>query len=96
MKRAIAWLDERRQANGRADRPFAVGVNAEILFLGDPWFETSPFHLTGDPEPMAERLRRYRGIGVNQLQIRFRSRSARELCDQIDRFGTDVAPLLDD
>jgi probable F420-dependent oxidoreductase len=95
MKRAIAWLDERRQANGRADRPFAVGVNAEILYLGDPWFETGPFHLTGDPEPMADRLRRYRAIGVDQLQIRFRSRSAAELCDQIDRFGADVAPLLD-
>ncbi len=95
MKRAIAWLDERRQANGRADRPFAVGVNAEILYLGDPWFETGPFHLTGDPEPMADRLRRYRDIGVDQLQIRFRSRSAAELCDQIDRFGADVAPLLD-
>ena len=96
MKRAIAWLAERREANGRAHRPFAVGVNAEILYLGDPWFEEGPFHLTGDPEPMAERLRRYRGIGINQLQVRFRSRSAAELCDQIDRFGTDVAPLLND
>jgi len=96
MKRAIAGLAERREANGRAERPFVVGVNAEILFLGEPWFETSPFHLTGEPGPMAERLRRYRGIGVNQLQIRFRSRSASELCDQIDRFGTDVAPLLND
>jgi hypothetical protein len=69
-------------------------VNAEILYLGEPWFEPGPYHLTGDPEPMAERLRRYAGIGVNQLQIRFRSRSATELCDQIDRFGAEVAPNL--
>ena len=94
MRRAIVWLAERREQNGRADQPFAVGANAEILFLGDPWFETGPQHLTGEPEPMAERLRRYRGIGVNQIQIRFRSRSATELCDQIDRFGAEVAPLL--
>ena len=93
MKRAIAWLHERREANGRADRPFAVGANAEILFLGEPWFEVGPQHLTGEPEPMAERLRRYRGVGVDQIQIRFRSRSAAELCDQIDRFGAEVAPL---
>ena len=96
MKRAIAWMAERREANGRSDRPFVVGVNAEILYLGDPWFETGPMHLTGAPEPMAERLRRYRGIGVDQMQIRFRSRSATELCDQIDRFGAEVAPLLND
>jgi hypothetical protein len=44
---------------------------------------------------MAERLRRYRDIGVDQIQIRFRSRSAAELCDQIDRFGAEVAPLLE-
>jgi probable F420-dependent oxidoreductase len=94
MRRAIAWLAERREENGRAGQPFAVGANAEILYLGDPWFETGPQHLTGDPEPMAERLRRYRDIGVNQIQIRFRSRSAAELSDQIDRFGADVAPLL--
>ena len=96
MKRAIAWMAERREANGRSDRPFVVGVNAEILYLGDPFFETGPMHLTGAAEPMAERLRRYRGIGVDQLQIRFRSRSATELCDQIDRFGAEVAPLLND
>jgi probable F420-dependent oxidoreductase len=95
MRRAIAWLAERREENGRAGQPFAVGANAEILYLGDPWFETGPQHLTGDPEPMAERLRRYRDIGVNQIQIRFRSRSAAELCDQIDRFGAEVAPLLE-
>jgi probable F420-dependent oxidoreductase len=94
LRRAIAWLAERREENGRADRPFAVGANAEILYLGDPWFETGPQHLTGEPGPMVERLARYRDIGVNQIQIRFRSRSAAELCDQIERFGVEVAPGL--
>lgn len=94
MRRAIAWLAERRLSNGRDATPFSIGANAEVLFLGDPWFQTGPQHLTGDPEPMAERLRRYRDIGVDQIQIRFRSRSVSELCDQIDRFGAEVAPLL--
>ena len=94
MRRGIAWLQERREANGRADQPFAVGANAEILYLGDPWFEPGPQHLTGEPGPMIERLARYAAIGVNQIQIRFRSRSAAELCDQIDRFGVEVGPFL--
>jgi len=94
VKRAIAWIAERREASGRAELPFAVGAYSEILYLGDPWFEVGPQHLTGEAEPMAERLRRYRGIGVDQIQVRFRSRSAAELCDQIERFGVEVAPLL--
>ena len=68
---------------------------SEILYLGDPWFETGPQHLTGDPEPMVERLQRYRSVGADQIQVRFRSRSASELCDQIERFGVEVAPHLD-
>jgi probable F420-dependent oxidoreductase len=96
MKKAIAWLRERRERNGRADQPFAIGAMSEILYLGDPWFETGPQHLTGDPGPMAERLRRYRGVGADQIQVRFRSRSSAELSDQIDRFGVEVAPLLND
>jgi hypothetical protein len=31
---------------------------------------------------------------VNQLQVRFRSRSVDELADQVVAFATDVAPLL--
>ena len=56
--------------------------------------ETLTISLPQLDRPMAERLRRYSAIGVNQIQIRFRSRSAAELCDQIDRFGAEVAPHL--
>ena len=33
-------------------------------------------------------------MGANLCGVRFRSRSCDELCDQIDAFGRDVAPLL--
>jgi hypothetical protein len=33
-------------------------------------------------------------MGVTHAQVRFRSRSADELTDQIDAFGAAVAPLL--
>ena len=35
-------------------------------------------------------------MGVDQVQVRFRSRTCDELCDQIRAFAADVAPLLDD
>ena len=96
VRAAIAYLTERRQANGRADQPFAIGGNSEVLYLGDPWFEPGPGQLAGSAEVVAERLRKARSIGINQLQLRFHTRSAAELCDQIDAFGAQVAPLLND
>jgi probable F420-dependent oxidoreductase len=96
MKAAVAWLAERRAANGRADRPFAVGGNSGVLYVGDPWFEPGPAHLAGPPELIAERMRKAKAIGINQLQVRFHTRSVDELCDQLDAFGTQVAPLLND
>ncbi len=62
--------------------------------MGDPWFEPGPGQLAGAPEPMAERLRKAKSVGINQLQLRFHTRSGQELCDQLDAFGADVAPLL--
>jgi probable F420-dependent oxidoreductase len=91
---AIAWLHERREQNGRADLPFVVGGNSEVLYVGEPWFDAGPGFLTGEPEAMAERMRKARTIGINQLQLRFHTRSADELCDQLDAFGSQVAPRL--
>ena len=45
---------------------------------------------------IAERLRKAKAVGINQLQLRFHTRSCAELCDQIDAFGAEVAPLLND
>lgn len=93
MKKAIAWIHERRaQTNGGA--PIDIGVNTEPIYVGDAPFEIESFCATGSPDAIAARLLRYRAIGVDHLQIRFRSRSAAELIDQIEAFGRDVAPLL--
>jgi hypothetical protein len=39
-------------------------------------------------------LRVLAGLGVNQIQVAFRSRDAHELYDQIRVFGAEVAPLV--
>ena len=36
----------------------------------------------------------YRRLDVNQWQLRFIGRSASEVCDQIERFGAEVWPLV--
>jgi hypothetical protein len=43
---------------------------------------------------LAAYLSDYVAMGVHQLQVRFRSRSVDELCDQVRAFGAEVAPLL--
>lgn len=43
---------------------------------------------------MAAYLRPFAEAGIGQVQVRFPAHSVEELCDQISRFGTDVAPLV--
>jgi probable F420-dependent oxidoreductase len=93
MKAAVRFISERRHAT-RGDDPIDLGINTESIYVGESPFELGKYDLGGEPDKIAERLRSYGSIGVNQLQIRFRSRSADELCDQIRAFGADVGSLL--
>jgi probable F420-dependent oxidoreductase len=93
MKKAVQFIKEQR-AETRGDEPIDMGINTESVYVGDPPFEVAKYDLTGSPDKIAERLRSYRALGVNQLQVRFRSRSADELCDQIRAFGAEVGPAL--
>ncbi|MFI2434347.1 TIGR03619 family F420-dependent LLM class oxidoreductase [Streptomyces sp. NPDC018693] len=107
--RGDGWLpqgDPRDRLSDRIDRirriregaglrgPFTVGAIAEPLYVGAPGWDTGRRTLTGAPDALAESLRGYGAMGVNQLQVRFRSRSRTELTDQIRAFGAEVAPLL--
>lgn len=71
-----------------------IGAIAEPLYVGEPGWEVGRRTLSGAPERIAQSLREYRAMGVDQIQVRFRSRGCDELRDQMAAFGTDVAPLL--
>lgn len=74
--------------------PYTVGAIAEPLYVGTPAWDVGRRTLTGRPQALAESLRAYRAMGVDQIQVRFRSRSRAELTDQIAAFGGEVGPLL--
>ncbi|NEB05030.1 LLM class F420-dependent oxidoreductase [Streptomyces sp. SID13726] len=76
------------------DGPFAIGAIAEPLYVGTPAWDVGRRTLTGTPAALAESLRAYRAMGVDQIQVRFRSRAVSELLDQIERFGAEVGLLL--
>lgn len=89
----IARLRRLREAAG-IETPPVIGALTEALYVGEPGWAVGRRTLAGTPERIADSLREYRAMGVDQVQVRFRSRSRDELTDQMAAFGTDVAPLL--
>ena len=83
-----------RDEAGLDGAPFVLGAITEPLYLGTPAWDVGRRTLTGPPDALAESLRAYRAMGVDQIQVRFRSRSRTELTDQMAAFGADVAPTL--
>jgi probable F420-dependent oxidoreductase len=89
----VATIREHRK-KVRGDEPIEIGANSPWLYLGKPAFDMPPGSVTGSAETIAASLRELASMGANLCGVRFRSRSCDELCDQIDAFGRDVAPLL--
>ncbi|MFF0015872.1 LLM class F420-dependent oxidoreductase [Streptomyces sp. NPDC005374] len=94
--RLPAQIDRIRRLRAEAglDGPFTVGAIAEPLYVGTPAWDVGRRTLSGSPEELAESLRAYRAMGVDQLQVRFRSRGLSELTDQMAAFGAGIAPHL--
>ncbi|QNP72080.1 LLM class F420-dependent oxidoreductase [Streptomyces roseirectus] len=91
--RLPAQIETIRQLRSH-DGEFTVGAIAEPLYVGEPGWDVGRRTLTGRPEALADSLGEYAELGVDQIQVRFRSRSVDELTDQMGMFGTEVAPLL--
>jgi probable F420-dependent oxidoreductase len=90
----VATVREHRK-KVRGDEPIEIAANTPWLYLGTPPFEMPAGSVTGSGEVIAASLRELAAMGADMCGVRFRSRSCDELCDQIDAFGRDVAPLLD-
>lgn len=90
----LAELDGYREAAGRHES-FVVGALIGPTYVGEPDWDLGGPALTGPPEKLAHVLSKMAAIGVDQVQIRLRSRSVDELEDQIAAFGAGVLPLLE-
>jgi probable F420-dependent oxidoreductase len=78
----------------RGDETGDIGAISEWLYVGDPAWDVNRRCVSGSPEQIADSLLAWAKLGVNHLQVRFPSRSANELADQITAFGEQVGPLL--
>lgn len=90
---AIAFIAETRAEAGLPEA-FDIGVNAGPVFVGEPQHPVPDYTITGSPEAIAQRLSKLTGRGINQLQFQFQGVDAAQMCDQIERFGAEVVPLL--
>ncbi|MGW0598526.1 LLM class F420-dependent oxidoreductase [Streptomyces sp. NPDC002776] len=93
LPQQIARIRQLREQAG-IEAPFTIGAIVEPLYVGTPAWHVGRRTLTGGPDELAESLRAYRAMGVDQIQVRFRSRSRGELIDQIAAFGAGVGPHL--
>lgn len=93
MAAAIAFIKEHRSRT-RGAVAIEIGMNAPWLYLGKPSFETDPSTRSGTPAELAEIFHAMKRLGVQHCGVRFRSRSCDELIEQIERFGNEVAPLI--
>ncbi len=89
----IAYLRAHR-AKARGDVPIEIGANSEWLYVGKPGFDLGPNARSGGGEEIAASLRELGALGVQHVGVRFRTRSAAELVDQIETFAAEVAPHL--
>jgi probable F420-dependent oxidoreductase len=78
-------------------RPGAVpemGFITETVYVGAPDFDIGPYSVSGSPEQLIESFNQLGAIGISHLQLRFASRAASELCEQVAAFGAEVGPHL--
>lgn len=87
----------RMREEDRPGAPLDIGGLTDCLHVGTPpdGMEIPPRTVHGSPDQIATYLRTFTAAGVGQVQVRFPSRGANELCDQIAAFGAEVAPLVD-
>lgn len=95
LPQAIATIREHRRKT-RGDAPIEIGTMSEWLYVGKPAFDVPPNTRSGGAAELAAHLRGLKDIGVHHCGVRFRARSCDELVEQIDAFGSEVAPLLND
>ncbi len=93
MPAAIEAIRRHRDRLRPAARP-ELGVITELVHVGPAKWDLPRRTISGGAEAVAASLNAYGAMGVAHLQVRFATRSAAELAEQVERFGAEVGPLL--
>ncbi len=92
----IAIVEEHR-SRVRPEATIDYGYVSEPMYVGTPPFDVSDRPtISGPPSVLAASMRWLGELGINHVQVRFRSRTVDEYLDQMDAFASEVVPLLND
>jgi hypothetical protein len=91
MPAAIARITELRADAGRTGE-FTFGALVRPMYVGEPQWDVGKPTLAGKPDRLAQELADYEAMGVDQVQVRLRSRTHTELVDQLALFAEEVRP----
>ena len=69
-----------------------VGYHAGV-YMGKPAWELPRFAMNGN-DRIIDWINKLGAMGISHVQVRFASRSADELCDQVTQFGEEIGPHL--
>jgi probable F420-dependent oxidoreductase len=91
MAEAIATVRRHRAEAGRTGE-FTVGALLRPLHVGDApaGWDLGPATLAAGAERIRREVADYEDMGVDQVQVRFRSRSSDEYVQQIRRFAQEI------
>jgi probable F420-dependent oxidoreductase len=89
----IGYILEHRDRS-RPGANLEFGYITEYVHVGDASWDTPKGTISGSPDRIVDSFNELGAMGVSHLQLRFATRSADELCDQIAAFGRDVLPHL--
>jgi probable F420-dependent oxidoreductase len=93
----IAYIEAHRARVGRSSEAIDYGYVSGPMYVGTPPFDVSDRPtISGSPSEVAASMRALGDLGINHVQVRFRSRTCAEFLDQMDAFAADVVPLLND
>ena len=87
MPQAIARIKELMSDPAK---PFTFGALVRPMYVGDPPWDVGKATLAGKPERLRQELADYEAMGVDQVQVRLRSRTHTELVDQLAIFAVEV------
>jgi probable F420-dependent oxidoreductase len=78
----------------RPEDPIEIGALLPPVHVGPSSVDMPKHAIVGEAEQVAESIGEVVALGVSHVQVRFSSRSANDLCDQIEVFGKEVGSLL--
>jgi probable F420-dependent oxidoreductase len=89
MPTAIARIKE-LMAPRPDDRPFTLGGLVRPMYVGTPAWDVGRATLHSSTDRLIQELADYEAMGVDQVQVRLRSRTHTELVDQLHAFAAEV------